>query len=210
MAAWGLFLLCLLLCLALLLSIWKSSKFDIYIHTTMNVVCPAHRVGMLSNDNTAFKKRKKRLCLFHRIPQDLINQTEDWHRRLTYKGEMSSRKINRKTVQDWLTLSGEFLPVEDASCWFSPFTFLFFLAPAPPPPPPPPPFSTPTLVGELFCWNSFSWSAHKKWKNRCKKCSNQYWLTDNYTADSLTTIDLIVLLIKNPATFNHQVWTSPI
>lgn len=57
----------------------------------------------------------------------------------------------------WLTLSGEFLSDEGASCWFPPFTFLFFLATAPPPP-----FSPPALAGELFCWNSFSWAAQMR------------------------------------------------
>lgn len=141
---------------------------------------------MLSNARTVFKIQigKKLFWKLKSILQDhTTRHNKDTERLsasrkrscyLTTKCRMTCRQINRKTFRsDWLTLSGEFLSVEDASCWLCPFTFLFFLAPAPPPPPPPPPppLSPPTLTGELFCWNSFSWAAHKKKRQKmCKMC----------------------------------------
>lgn len=73
-----------------------------------------------------------------------------------------------------LTLSGELLSVDVASCWLGPFTFLFFLAPAPPVT-----FSPPTPRGELFCWNSFSWSAQESNKETYDLCITSFNLSKN-------------------------------
>lgn len=139
------------------------------------------------------------------VTPGLTNQTQRVHRQsVKYKQRLlfdregqNAKQANKWKHQHWLTLIGEFLSVEGASSWLGPFTFLFFLAPAPLPPPPPP-FSPPTLAGELFCWNSFSWAAHeKKGNNRCmiRNASSFSWLTERKPS-----------VLQDPESFLSLLW----